>query len=140
MATIITGPVPDSAGQPADGRLEFRQVTAFNTTSGSATQALAIAEVRGGEIFATDGGTFSLPPNPTGTSVVIVEALRGRAAVRQVMVPDQASVAYMDLLPTRLDLGEVWTIELETDPDPAGALPGDLILVLSTGNLYRIGA
>lgn len=140
MATIITGPVPDSAGQPADGRLEFRQVTAFNATSGSATQALAVADVRGGEIFALGGGEFSLPPNPSGTSVVIVEALRGRAAVRQVMVPEQASVAYMDLLPTRLDLGEVWTIESEDDPDPAGALPGDLLLVLSTGNLYRIGA
>lgn len=140
MATIITGPVPDSAGQPADGRLEFRQVTAFTTSSGSATQALAIAEVRSGQVYALGGGTFSLPPNPAGTSVVIVEALRGRAAVRQVMVPDQASVAYMDLLPTRLDLGEVWTVENEDEPDPAGALPGDLLLVLSTGNLYRIGA
>lgn len=140
MATIITGPVPDSAGQPADGRLEFRQVTAFATSSGSATQALAIAEVRSGQLYALDGGTFSLPPNPAGTSVVIVEALRGRASVRQVMIPDQASVAYMDLLPTRLDLGEVWTVENEGDPDPAGALPGDQVLVLSTGNLYMIGA
>lgn len=140
MATIITGPVPDSAGQPANGRLEFRQQTAFTGLSGAATQALAIANVVNGEIFALDGGPFSMPPNPGGTQVMILEVLRGRSSLRAVMVPDQASVAYMDLLPTRLDLGEVWTVENEGDPDPAGALPGDLLLVLSTGNLYRIGA
>jgi hypothetical protein len=140
VATIITGPVPDSAGQPADGRLEFRQKTAFTSTAGSATQSLAIANVVNGEIFALDGGTFTMPPNPPGTQVVILEVLRGRSAVREVMVPDQATIAYMDLLPTRLDLGEVWTVENENDPDPDGALPGDLLLVLSTGNLYRIGA
>jgi hypothetical protein len=140
VATIITGPVPDSAGQPANGRLEFRQQTPFASLSGAATQALAIANVVDGAIFALDGGPFSMPPNPMGTQVMILEVLRGRSSLRAVMIPDQASVAYMDLLPTRLDLGEVWTVENEGDPDPDGALPGDLLLVLSTGNLYRIGA
>ncbi|WP_153303402.1 hypothetical protein [Plantibacter flavus] len=139
MATIITGPVPDSAGQPADGRLEFRQEVPFASAAGSATQALAIATVRGGEIVALDGGPFTMPPSPPGTAVVIIEALRGRASVRRVAIPDQASVLYMDLLPPVLGYGEIWYVELETDPVPEGAKPGDWLYVGSTNMLYLIG-
>lgn len=139
MATIITGPVPDSAGQPADGRLEFRQEVPFSTAAGSATQALAIAEVRGGEIFAIDGGTFSMPPSPPGTAVVVIEALRGRASIRRVQIPDQASVLYMELLPPILNYGEIWLVELETDPIPDGAKLGDWLYVRDTNMLYLIG-
>lgn len=140
MATIITGPVPDSAGQPADGRLEFRQQTAFVAAGGSATQALAIATVVRGEIFALDGGAFSMPPSPPSTSVVVIEAFRGPASKRLVSIPDQASVGYMELLPPVLGYGEIWYVELVDSPRPSSMKPGDWLFIHETNYLMLIGA
>lgn len=140
MATIITGPVPDSAGQPANGRLEFRQETAFTATAGSATQGLAIANVVDGQILALDGGPFTVPPNPPGTAVIILEVLRGRSSVRRLSIPDQASVRYVDLLPPILGYGTIWYVEFESDPRPESMKPGDWLFVRETNDLKLIGA
>lgn len=74
-----------------------------------------------------------------GPSEYHAEELQEKSSVRRLAIPDQASVAYVELLPPVLNYGEIWLVALETDPIPETAKPGDWLFVSSTNMLYLIG-
>ncbi|MFC4223800.1 hypothetical protein [Lysinibacter cavernae] len=134
--TTILGPVHDSSGRPANGTIEWRQTVRFGLDSASITRTIAVSQVVGGEIKAEDGGAFTLPPNPIGSRVHVLEVLGGHTHERMVEVPDAATVLYRDLDSTPVQAGEIWV-------SPGGAIPNearsrDLLFDPTTQNVYRI--
>ncbi|WP_353144742.1 hypothetical protein [Acinetobacter pragensis] len=97
--TIINGTITDSAGVPASGRLEFRQLVRFDDGTAQVTGTGAQAQVTDGQIRALDGGEFSLPASPEGTGVQIREVLGGRTFEWAARVPAADQVEYRLLEP-----------------------------------------
>ena len=136
----ITGPILDSTGRPARGSLRVLASRSFEISAGLVTRTLAHAEVFDGEPTA-NGGTWSLPATPDGTTLTIEQDLDGDHVVNHtVFVPDVAQLTYAQLLYNR---GEgvggpnpYWW-ELEDDEFPATAVDGDWGYDPETDNVWR---
>lgn len=98
--TIITGPILDSAGQPANGYLYLRQTSRFTSSEGLVTQAAYTAEVVAGVPLAADrGGALQLVPSAESTALEIVEDFRdGKTTSLTVAVPALTTMTYAELV------------------------------------------
>lgn len=96
---IITGIIADSAGNPASGRIEFRQLRRFDNGTVQVTGTPVVAQVQAGQLRTMAGGEFSLPPSPAGTAVLIQEILGGRTYEWTARVPEADAVEYRALEP-----------------------------------------
>lgn len=102
MTTITTATkqILDSSGQPAEGRILFRQSARFVTDDALVTGTPGTVTVKRGRIEVP--GTFVLPPTEDGEGVQIVEQFTNRGeettpVTYWVTVPDESSVEYADL-------------------------------------------
>ncbi|MGN7859505.1 hypothetical protein ACTJI8_02880 [Microbacterium sp. 22303] len=96
--TLITGTITDSAGAPANGRIEFVQAQRLDTGYSLVTQTVATAQVVDGQIRALDGSPFDMPANPEGTAVRLREILGGRTFEWWTQIP-ATDAEYRSLIP-----------------------------------------
>lgn len=97
MQVTIIGWVADSAGALEGGTIEFAQAQRIDTGELLVTQSSATAQVVRGELRTLAGEPFSLPSNPEGTAVRVLERFGGRTFEWWTAVPDVASVEYRAL-------------------------------------------
>lgn len=102
MTTITTSDhvILDSSGQPAEGRILFRQSTRFLTDDAVVTTTPGTVTVKRGRIEVP--GTFDLPPTEEDEGVQVIELFTNRGEETRpvtywVTVPDESSVEYADL-------------------------------------------
>ncbi len=137
MPVMISGPILDSSGRPANGHLRVRASRPFETGAGHVTEALGVARVVNG-VPVDSGGSWSLPPTPEGVYLTLLQDLDGDEMQSfNVIVPDRQSMTYSELLFNRggagTPTGYVWVIT-STEPIPAVALNGDIWIESDTGN------
>lgn len=97
MQVSIIGWVADSAGALEGGTIEFAQAQRIDTGELLVTQSSATAQVVRGELRTLAGDPFSLPSNPEGTAVRVLERFGGRTFEWWTAVPEIASVEYRAL-------------------------------------------
>lgn len=95
---LITGWVADSAAALECGTIEFTQAQRIDNGELMITQSVAVAQVTRGELRTLNGQPFSLPANPEGTAVRVLERFGGRTFEWWTAVPEGDSVEYR-LLP-----------------------------------------
>lgn len=105
--TLITGIIADSAGVPANGTIEFTQVSRIDTGSKLVTGVTATAQVVEGALLNLDGSGFDMPANPDGTAVRVLERLTGPTFEWWAQIPATGPVEYRSLVPvTPIDTPE----------------------------------
>lgn len=97
MQVNIIGWVADSAGALEGGTIEFAQAQRIDNGELLVTQSAAVAQVVRGELKTLSGEPFSLPANPEGTAVRVLERFGGRTFEWWTAVPDIGSVEYREL-------------------------------------------
>lgn len=139
----ITGPILDSSGRPASGILRARTTRPFDVDDGHVSQAVGVAEVRGGTPFA---GTapWSLPTTPEGVFLTLEQELDGELLKTfTVSVPDVASLTYSELLFNRGVGGTAavywWDLTGGIDFPPT-AIEGDYGYDSADGTIWRYEA
>ena len=159
--TTITGTIADSAGAPANGRIEFAQTSRIDTGTTLITGTIATAQVTNGEIRSTTGTPLTLPPNPEGTAIRVREILGGRTYEWWTAIPNTDEIEYRQLpivestdLPVSHFAPPPWIAQIEQARDEALAAVdavdeavttavADLELVqsktLTAGNLDWVG-
>lgn len=99
MQVIITGLVSDSAAKEAFGTIEFSQAQRMDNGEMLITSRSAEAQVVSGRLQTLSGSDFSLPHNPTGTAVRVLESLGGETFEWWTAIPEVSSVEYRELQP-----------------------------------------
>lgn len=145
--TTITGPILDSAGRPANGRIRFAASSPFDSPAGLVTTAWATAEVLEGIPYTAATRTkpreaWTLPPTPEGVWFRIEQDLDGSSVQRfGATVPDTTTLAYSQLLSYRNGVGVGWQAyvhDLSGGAEfPPDALIGDVGYDFDNGNLWR---
>lgn len=140
----ITGPILDSAGRPASGILRVRASRPFELGVGLITQALGVAEVRGGEPLVANQ-PWTVPITPDGVYLHVEQDLDGEQLVRYtVFVPSVDVMTYAQFLFNRGQGAggpEPFWWDLTGDADfPETAVDGDLGYDSETGNVWRYKA
>lgn len=99
MQVVITGKVGDSSAVPVSGRIQFTQVQRLDNGELLITSTASEAQVVNGELQTLSGEAFSLPSNPEGTAVRVLEMLGGETFEWWTAVPEEESVEYRALPP-----------------------------------------
>lgn len=142
---IITGPILDSSGRPANGWLRVRASRPFEIGQGLVTEARATIAVKNGDPV-TPTGQWTLPPTPEGVYLTLEQDLDGETLrTFGLSVPDiTGGMTYSELLFNRGN-GEggpnpYWwdlTGGLDFPPD---AVNGDFGFDSVTGQVWRYQA
>lgn len=95
----ITGPILDSSGQPASGRLTVRASAPFDIGDAHYTRALGAATVRAGVPYRAGNEPWTLPATPEGVWLEVTQDLDGDRLFRfDTVVPDTTTLTYSQLL------------------------------------------
>jgi hypothetical protein len=106
--TVITGPILDSAGQPAKGFLYVEQWYRSELNGTLVTDNPAKGIVENGELFLDDGVTpLEIPASPLGGGTRMIEDFRPftRQVVRNVIIPENGPVQYATLQEVSAPIG-----------------------------------